>query len=622
MNTAGKIATGAGASLLLAASVIGLRLYSTDLEAYKKAFQAGAAEQAGVKLALPDTLHWQLWPFGIQLGSAQLTTADGTALLEAGQASVTLSPATLLGAAPRITGVSLQDAGIHVLTGEGGSNWQAVLEKLGSAPDSDVKSIELQKSYLDISLSPGGAATRIDIEQAGLQRAQGQQKLQAQLSYNHLDGSGGNLLLQGKLVSLLSWLPQGGLRLGDSRVETEISSTALPGQLKLDSSGTLEWQQGRLRSNALKTIASYRNLSMTEPATATMNSVLDADLAKARFSLPTLKLALRPTQGPAVDADGNLEVEGSGAFRLQDLVISTRIKDANGKALPLALQGQARGDWRQGSLQLDNAVLQSAAFKADTSAAVTLPALAKGLFQGEALLQGMNAQLQLQSTGADKTRVTLSVAPVAASHDLKASLQSEDISTAAALLGLPATAGAVAAKVALQTPRLGIDSLLQQAKGQISVSARQLQLPGNNPMQAVAEKLEGYQSLLPPLQKDVLSAATQGPGLIKTLQMETDLAGGVLSTRQLSIALEKATLKGSGQFDQNKQALDYTLELALDKSLFADGRQAITVPMNCKGNLAEEQLTFIEALNADCKAADGAMNSLLSKALSRRFLSP
>ena len=116
MNTAKKIAAAAGASVLLAASVIGLRLYSTDLEAYKKSFQAAAAEQAGVKLALPDTLHWRWWPFGIELGAAQLTTADGTALLEAGKAYVTLSPATLLGAAPRITGLSLQDAGIHVLT--------------------------------------------------------------------------------------------------------------------------------------------------------------------------------------------------------------------------------------------------------------------------------------------------------------------------------------------------------------------------------------------------------------------------------------------------------------------------------------------------------------------------
>ncbi|HEX6591070.1 MAG TPA: AsmA family protein [Moraxellaceae bacterium] len=618
MKTAAKLAAGTTAGLALAAGIIGLRLYSTDLDAYKKTLQATVAQQAGVKLALPDRLQWQLWPFGITLGALQLTTADGSALLEAGQAAVTLSPATLLGAEPRITALSLQDAGMHLLTHDGHSNWQDVLEKLGSAPDSGLQAIQLQKSYVDIN----GAATRIDIEQASVQRAQGQQKLQARLSYNHLDESGGNLLLQGSLSATLSWLPQGGLRLADSQVGTDISSTALPGQLRLDSSGTLEWQQGRLRSNALKTVANYRNLSMAEPATATLHSVLDIDLAAARVALPTLKLAWRPAQGPAVDADANLEVEAGGAFRVQDLVISTHIRDASGKALPLALQGRAQGDWRQGRLQLDNTVLQSADFKADSSAAVTLPALSRGLFQGEALLQGMTARLQLQSSGADKTRITVSVVPVAASHGLKASLESEDIRTAAALLGLPAAAGALAASVDLQSPQLGIDSLLQQARGHVSVNARQLQLPGNNPMQVVAEKLEGYQSLLPPLRKDVLSAATQGPGLIRTLQMETDVAAGVLNTRQLTIALEKATLKGSGQFDQQKQTLDYTLELALDKSLFADNRQAITVPMTCKGNLAEEQLTFIEALNADCKAADGAMNSLLSKALSRRFLSP
>jgi hypothetical protein len=134
------------------------------------------------------------------------------------------------------------------------------------------------------------------------------------------------------------------------------------------------------------------------------------------------------------------------------------------------------------------------------------------------------------------------------------------------------------------------------------------------------KKLDTYQALLPDLAATA-SPTTSGANTVgkKTpvisLSMENHFDKGIVHTPAVAINFGKITLSGSGAFDPRQQTINYLLKLRLDKSLFAESRENIDLPLECQGDLAEEQLDFFSALKSDCKVGNDGLHALLAKAL-------
>jgi hypothetical protein len=202
-------------------------------------------------------------------------------------------------------------------------------------------------------------------------------------------------------------------------------------------------------------------------------------------------------------------------------------------------------------------------------------------------------------------------APVA---ELRPDLQDIDFAMVAALLGADADVnGRFSLHGRLQLSGYTPHDWLASASGMLQAQVRDGRI-GNDADRALQEKLQDYHSFLPAL----AVPAPAGPG---TLQLTSDngFSDGVVHSR-IDVTLDHARLQGSGDFDTARHAMQYRGALTLDKNLFAAPAAAVTLPFECVGNPREEQLGFIEALNADCGIPDDYKRKMLARALSRRFL--
>lgn len=216
------------------------------------------------------------------------------------------------------------------------------------------------------------------------------------------------------------------------------------------------------------------------------------------------------------------------------------------------------------------------------------------------------------------TEVAITALRNSPAYALQTTLDSADISPVSRLFGEPELSGKVRASGKVQMQGESLADLLQSAQGESLVKLENGRLHGTNFMSGLLEKLGNYGSLMPELAAGANSNADKHTDII-SLVASTSIDQGIIASKTFMVNLGKASIKGDGSFDAGQRIMDYTFNLNLDKSLFAARTENLQLPMQCRGNLAEEQLEFIEAFAADCKTDDKAINEIISKNLIKRF---
>lgn len=197
-------------------------------------------------------------------------------------------------------------------------------------------------------------------------------------------------------------------------------------------------------------------------------------------------------------------------------------------------------------------------------------------------------------------------------------IQDMDAALLASLLADKKLTGRFSSKGDVQFSGSNLQDWQKSASGELSFRLENGSSQGNL-MKGIVEKMQGYQSLLPELAADVGKLGAGDRTDIILLDTDNRFSKGIITTRLKALDLGHARMQGDGHFDANQQILDYGITLSLDKSVFAAKDKGMDMPMQCKGNLVEEQTDFFSALGDDCKMSEDAMHDILSRALTRRF---
>jgi uncharacterized protein involved in outer membrane biogenesis len=214
--------------------------------------------------------------------------------------------------------------------------------------------------------------------------------------------------------------------------------------------------------------------------------------------------------------------------------------------------------------------------------------------------------------------LTLSVTDKGSAISARPDIKDMDIAALAALLADKQLTGRFTSKGDVQLTGSTLQDWQKSANGNLSFRLENGSSKGNL-MKGIMEKMQGYKSLLPELAPDAGTLGTGDKTDIVLLDTDNSFSKGIITTRLKALDLGRARLHGDGHFDANQQTLDYGITLSLDKSVFAAKDKGMDMPMQCKGNLVEEQTDFFSALGDDCKMSEDAMHDIMSRALTRRF---
>lgn len=203
--------------------------------------------------------------------------------------------------------------------------------------------------------------------------------------------------------------------------------------------------------------------------------------------------------------------------------------------------------------------------------------------------------------------------------DAKPDIRNMDAALLSPLMGNKPLTGQFSSKGNLHLEGSTLEAWQKSASGQLSFRLENGSSAGGNLMKGIMAKVDGYKSLLPELAPGAEKIGEGEQTRIVLLDTESTFNKGIITTKLLALDLGKARISGDGHFDAGQQTLDYGITLNLDQSVFTGQGKGLSLPMECKGNLLEEQTDFFSALGDDCKMTDAAKSDIMSRALTRRF---
>ena len=159
------------------------------------------------------------------------------------------------------------------------------------------------------------------------------------------------------------------------------------------------------------------------------------------------------------------------------------------------------------------------------------------------------------------------------------------------------------------------DAWMKTVSGDSNLKFENGLLHGVNVMNEVVAALGQYSALLPALTgKDGATLASkQNDTEIASFMADNTLSNGVVNSKAINTDLRKAKIAGTGNFNLITQDVDYTFNLALDKSLIGDKFAGYPLPVKCKGNLKG-------ALTSLCKLDSRAVRDMVTKAVAAKEL--
>lgn len=460
----------------------------------------------------------------------------------------------------------------------------------------------------------------------------------------------------------------------DLNLDAEVSSTLFPGNFNISLLGDFSKNGPVFSSKNAGVTLAYKNLTMADPLRASLKSTVLANFNDKTLALNALQFAVLGNANNTTKASGNISSNWvKGEVNASQLKISTQLDNPlTGNVLPLQFGSTVVLKWLQGDISLSDISINAGGVIAEGRLQASVPALHRGMMQTQSLLQGMTVQGNLKSESLDlaallaalgmgdgdvkktnisaikparfqtdfeladaklvlrnlqlvqdKTTVhselTISALNASPVYRLMAALDSDDISPLSHLFAGQDLSGKAKAMIDLSVQGESFEDLVKSARGEGSIKLENSRLQGANMMANLLKRLGSYGSLLPGLAADAGKNAVGNYTDIVTLSASGSVDKGVVMTKAFAVDFGKAAIKGSGSYDQVNQIMNYSATMNLDKSLFLDRTKSLQVPMQCQGNLAEEQLGFIEALGADCKTDTKAMNDMIAQTLIKRF---
>lgn len=159
------------------------------------------------------------------------------------------------------------------------------------------------------------------------------------------------------------------------------------------------------------------------------------------------------------------------------------------------------------------------------------------------------------------------------------------------------------------------DAWMRTVSGDSNLKFENGLLHGVNVMNELTGALGQYSALLPALTgKDAATlGAKQNDTEIASFVAENTLSNGVVNSKAINTDLRKAKIAGSGNFNLLTQDVDYTFNLALDKSVLGEKYAGYPLPVKCKGSLKG-------ALTSLCKLDARAVRDMVTKAVAAKEL--
>lgn len=574
----------AAAAVLLPGLAVGILYFGINPDGYRAQLVAATRSATGAELEIAQPLAWQLWPLGLKLERLSLRAPDGgEVLLSAREAAVSLRVLQLLRGTPRVATLALSGAQIFYRRhDEGHSNWDAVLERLRKNADAGVETVVLQDSELvlhdNATAAPAGmtgSSITISNLTLGPTDSDRSRPLQVAFTFSRQNSAGKNILAQNSLQTHVTPADNANLRLANTTLHSELSSTLFPGLFKVDLTGDFLASNDRLASDAVTLAGDYKTMSMAEAAPFKLKTPLVLEPSRHTLALTAFEFTVGATTRPAATVSGQLQASWPEA----GIVVTL-------ERAQLQLPQQPAVALRLG------ARIEGAEIRVDE-------------FHGSVGSGSFDLPLCIDTRGTPA---------------LSAQLDAKELD--AAILGrllteTPVT-GRLTAHGRLQAQGFSLQEWQQSATGSVSLQLKDGRFGKANLMQSLMEKIAGYRSLLPELAAETGQAHMDMTPDIANLEADNHFASGVVSTA-LHVELGQAQIRSNGNFDTRRRTIAYDVKLQLDKTLFEAQKADLSLPMRCEGNLTEEQLEFVEALRADCKIEEQAMHALMSDALSRRF---
>jgi len=159
------------------------------------------------------------------------------------------------------------------------------------------------------------------------------------------------------------------------------------------------------------------------------------------------------------------------------------------------------------------------------------------------------------------------------------------------------------------------DAWMKSVSGDSNLKFENGLLHGVNVMNELTGALGQYSALLPLLTgKDAaILASKQNDTEIASFVAENTLSNGIVNSKAINTDLRKAKIAGSGNFNLLTQDVDYTFNLALDKSVLGEKYAGYPLPVKCKGSLKG-------VLTSLCKLDAHAVRDMVTKAVAAKEL--
>lgn len=561
---------GTGAVAAIGVLGVGGTLLAVSPDDYRPALlaQAGAA---GATLALKEPLRWQLWPPGVQVRGVTLTDkTSGAALLDAHAASASLDLVSLLRFSPALSELRLDKARLIWQHTDAGSNWSQVIAWWQQQPESR---LALRIESGELAIVRGEYSDSLDIARlvVAAPGTDGARAVQAALRLSYQQ-AGDNLLVEPVLTARLA-TQDGVVSLHDLALSGELAGTMFPGALRFALTGDATLKNGELAMPVWQASGDYRRIGMASAEAWTAKGSLV--LAREGLTATPVELRIGAADRPVLTLQGQLALRPEGE--------ALRLTWRDGHLQFGAIDMQAltmQGAWVNGELHMDIVSARQEAGQID------LPFV-------------------LRRDGGEPT---LQLRPAVTNVPLGLWL---------ALVGYgEGGSGLLDVTGDMEMQGFSADAWAQSLQGRLTLTLRDAALPATDINQSLHERLQSYQSFLPPLAAPAASAID-----FKRLRLHNVMTGPHVDSL-LEADTGRATLEAEGRYDRAARLLAYRGVLDLRPGTFAAAERTLELPLTCGSDLAATGLSFLEALSADCRVEEKAQKALLAQALRQRFLAP
>lgn len=583
MNMHRKLAIAAVVLAAIPVLAFALLMLFASPDRYRDTLIAEVADQTGATLVLDEPLQWQLWPAGIRAKGLTLLDANKQPLLKAESATASIQFRDLLQGSSGIKSLSLDQVDARVdIAKDGSSNWDSVLKKLVQTEGHALEAFDIRKMRMTWHFAQQKNDTLIDEARLSVSElASKKPVIEAEFLLSRLDNKGGNILLQNTFKTRAYQQEKGWLLKG-TRLTSILSSTYIPGQSSLDLQTDLVLADHAISSPGFRAILLYKNMGMPQPEQAILTGSLDINTQE---DLATVGNIVFKSSGKAASQLKAKSLSGnwkSGEFSSRNLSFITFVDGKeyatpSGKEISVAFNlERADHNW------LFNDVL---------------------IEVDESQLKG-NLHFGLEEDPHYQTTLTG---------------QGVDAADVAALLRQSGLEGTLDIKMEFDGIGSDLASLLKNGKGKVSLKLLDGQIENLSIPAKLWERMEQSRSLLPDL-AEVSPVIDNKSTEVKSLVLESQLADGVVKTKTFNADFGQLSLKLAGDYNASTSDFEYQGQLLIEKSFFTDAKKPYHMPIECVGNLNEENLTFFEAMEARCGMTQEAKRETLTNALRRRFL--